>query len=57
MQEVIRVENLTKSYKDVVAVDNINFAIENIMDTHYRPFSSGVSAAGRNFLMTFRTKF
>lgn len=28
MQEVIRVENLTKSYKDVVAVDNINFAIQ-----------------------------
>jgi len=27
MQEVIRVENLTKSYKDVVAVDNINFTI------------------------------
>ncbi|MGB1261417.1 MAG: ABC transporter ATP-binding protein [Cognaticolwellia sp.] len=28
MQEVIRVENLNKSYKDVVAVDNINFAIK-----------------------------
>ena len=28
MQEVIRVENLTKSYKDIVAVDNINFSIE-----------------------------
>jgi ABC-2 type transport system ATP-binding protein len=28
MQEVIRVENLIKSYKDVVAVDNINFAIQ-----------------------------
>ena len=30
---------------------NINFAIENILDTHYRPFSSGVSAAGRNFII------
>ncbi len=28
MQEVIRVENLTKSYKDIIAVDNINFAIQ-----------------------------
>lgn len=28
MLEVIRVENLTKSYKDVIAVDNINFAIK-----------------------------
>lgn len=28
MQEVIRVENLTKSYKDVMAVDHINFAIK-----------------------------
>lgn len=28
MQAVIRVENLTKSYKEVVAVDNINFSIE-----------------------------
>ncbi|MGB2741383.1 MAG: ABC transporter ATP-binding protein [Cognaticolwellia sp.] len=28
MQEVIRVENLTKSYKDVVAVDNVNFSIK-----------------------------
>lgn len=27
MQEVIRVENLTKSYKDVVAVDHIDFSI------------------------------
>ena len=28
MQEVIRVENLTKSYKNIIAVDNINFAIQ-----------------------------
>ncbi len=28
MQEVIRVENLTKSYKDIIAVNNINFAIQ-----------------------------
>jgi hemoglobin/transferrin/lactoferrin receptor protein len=35
----------------------INLACENVRDTHYRPFSSGVSAPGRNFILTFRTKF
>ncbi len=30
---------------------NINFAIENILDIHYRNFSSGVSASGRNFII------
>lgn len=29
-------------------------AIENIMDTAYRPFASGLSAPGRNFLLTLR---
>ncbi len=28
-----------------------NFAIENILDTHYRPYSSGISAPGRNFIL------
>jgi hemoglobin/transferrin/lactoferrin receptor protein len=32
----------------------IQVALENILDTHYRPFSSGVSAAGRNFVFTLR---
>lgn len=35
----------------------LNFAVENILDTHYRPFSSGVSAPGRNFILTFRNSF
>ncbi len=29
-------------------------ALENMLDTNYRPFSSSVSAAGRNFIITFR---
>jgi len=29
----------------------LTFGIENILDKHYRPFSSGVSAAGRNFVL------
>ncbi len=32
-------------------------AFENIMDVHYRPFSSGVSAPGRNVILSLRTKF
>lgn len=30
---------------------NLNFALENIFDTHYRTFSSGVSGSGRNFII------
>jgi hemoglobin/transferrin/lactoferrin receptor protein len=29
-------------------------ALENILDAHYRPFASGVSGAGRNFIFTLR---
>ena len=32
----------------------LNFVVENITDLHYRPFSSGLSAAGRNFIVSFR---
>ncbi len=32
-------------------------SVENILDVHYRPFSSGVSAAGRNFILALRGKF
>lgn len=32
----------------------LNLAVENIFDLHYRPFASGVSAAGRNFIASFR---
>jgi hemoglobin/transferrin/lactoferrin receptor protein len=33
------------------------FAIENILDQFYKPFASGVSAPGRNFVFTLRTQF
>jgi hemoglobin/transferrin/lactoferrin receptor protein len=36
---------------------SLNFAIENILDTHYRPFASGVSASGRNFIVSMRGSF
>ena len=34
-----------------------NFGIENILDTHYRPYSSGISAPGRNFIIAIRGNF
>ena len=33
------------------------FAVENILDSHYRPFGSGISAAGRNFIFSLRASF
>ncbi len=36
---------------------SLQFDIENILDHHYKPFSSGISAPGRNFIVTLRTKF
>ena len=35
----------------------IDFAVENILDTHYRQFSSGISASGRNFIIALRGNF
>ncbi|PHI19314.1 hypothetical protein CEQ90_13220 [Lewinellaceae bacterium SD302] len=35
---------------------SINIGVENIFDLHYRTFASGVSAAGRNFLVGVRWK-
>ena len=32
-------------------------AVENIFDIHYRPFASGVSAPGRNIVLTLRANF
>ncbi|MFT5800777.1 MAG: hemoglobin/transferrin/lactoferrin receptor protein, partial [Nonlabens sp.] len=36
---------------------SIDIAVENITDIHYRHFASGVSAPGRNFIVSFRGKF
>ncbi|MFH5832490.1 TonB-dependent receptor domain-containing protein [Halalkalibaculum sp. DA384] len=32
----------------------INAGVENIMDKHYRPYSSGISAPGRNIIIALR---
>lgn len=35
----------------------LNAGIENILDQHYRPYSSGISAPGRNFILAIRAGF
>ncbi|HRK82170.1 MAG TPA: TonB-dependent receptor [Saprospiraceae bacterium] len=35
---------------------NIGFGIENITDQRYRPYSSGITAPGRNFVVSLRVK-
>ncbi len=35
----------------------LNFALENIFDRHYKPFASGISGAGRNFVLSARVNF
>ncbi len=35
----------------------INGAVENILDTHYRAYASGISAPGRNFIFSVRVSF
>jgi hemoglobin/transferrin/lactoferrin receptor protein len=36
---------------------HINFAIENILDRNYRYFASGISAPGRNFIISLTSSF
>lgn len=35
----------------------VSAGLENILDKRYRPYSSGISAPGRNFVMSVRVKF
>ncbi len=46
-------------YTEYKFSDNLsmNLSVENIADLHYRPFSSGVSSAGRNFIIGLRANF
>ena len=45
--------NLYTSY-DFTKQFSLHLAVENIFDLHYRPFASGISAAGRNFIVSLR---
>ncbi len=48
--------NLNTSY---IISDSIEaqFAVENILDKHYKAFASGISAPGRNFILSLRASF
>ena len=48
--------NLYNSYRfnDFLSV---NLNLENLLDTHYRPYSSGISAPGFNATLSLRAKF
>ncbi|MBN1446956.1 MAG: TonB-dependent receptor, partial [Bacteroidetes bacterium] len=48
--------NLRSSYQ-LTDMFQLTAALENILDEHYRPFSSGVSAPGRNFIFALRATF
>ena len=34
-----------------------SFSLENIFDAHYKTFGSGISASGRNFVVSLTSKF
>ena len=47
--------NLRASYQFNPYV-NLTVALENMMDQHYRPYTSGISAPGRNFIFSLRAR-
>ena len=48
--------NMHSSYKVSNSI-MIQFTIENIFDQFYKPYASGVSAPGRNFIFSVKTNF
>ena len=47
--------NLRASYQFNPYV-NLTLGLENLMDQHYRPYTSGISAPGRNFMFSLRAQ-
>lgn len=47
----LKAEYILSKYMSVQA------GVENLMDTHYRPYSSGISAPGRNVILAIRGSF
>ena len=45
--------NLKANYR-FKTIYSFNIGIENLLDLHYRPYSSGISAAGRNLYVSLR---
>jgi hemoglobin/transferrin/lactoferrin receptor protein len=48
--------NIRAGYTPIPALQ-IQVALENISDVRYRTFSSGISAPGRNLILSLRTRF
>ena len=51
---------LTLNFKAEYLLDNtwsISAGLENILDTRYRPYSSGIVAPGRNFILSLISRF
>mgnify|MGYP000031960933 CR=1 FL=1 len=48
--------NLYTSYQ-ITENMQLQLGIENLLDLHYRPFASGVSGAGRNFIASVRYRY
>ena len=48
--------NFSLSYNFSKSI-NLQFSVNNILDEHYKSFGSGISAAGRNFITTFRVNY
>jgi hemoglobin/transferrin/lactoferrin receptor protein len=47
--------NIRGNYK-ITEVASVQLAVENISDRYYRVFASGISAAGRNIIMSLRLR-
>ena len=45
-----------KSSFEVAKFVTIDTGVENILDKRYRPYSSGITAPGRNFIFALRVK-
>ena len=48
--------DLKASYQLSPAIQ-LNAGVENLLDRHYRPYSSGISAPGRNLFLAVRSRF
>ena len=46
-----------KAMYDLTETFTVSAGIENLTDQRYRPYSSGISGAGRNFILSLRANF
>ena len=46
-----------KALYDLSDTFTLSTGIENLADKRYRPYSSGISAPGRNFILSLRANF